>query len=218
MLNLELSNIEFQTGIFRWLGAPIPHAASSFCAACQSTLTPKAGHTIRCRHRGDIASRHNRIRDIVFALASNAHLEPVKEKSHIFIDKPGHRPADVYIPQLFGGKAAALDIAVTCPLQDKYLNSELDPADHYSNSVKHAKYDEGFIGLDIDFIPVVLDTFGGFGSEALRALKEIIRRGSARLNLPMSTYKSQCWQRLSLSLQRSNIRMILTRVNHPDMC
>jgi hypothetical protein len=104
MLNLELSNIEFQTGIFRWLGAPIPQAASSLCAACQSTLTPKAGHTIRCRHRGDIASRHNRIRDIVFSLASNAHMEPVKEKPHIFLDKPGQRPADVYIPQFLEAK------------------------------------------------------------------------------------------------------------------
>jgi hypothetical protein len=187
------------------------------CAACQTTLTPKAGHTLRCRHRGDISSRHNRIRDIVFALASNAHLEPVKEKSHNFKDKPGCRPADVYIPQLFGGKAAALDVAVTCPLQDKYLKSDIDPADHYANTVKHATYDEGFEGLDIDFIPVVLDTFGGYGAEGLRALTEIIGRGASRLNLPASTYKSQCWQRLSLSLQKSNTRMILTRVNHPDL-
>jgi len=72
MLNLELPNLEFQTSLFRWLGAPIPQADTSLCAACQTTLTPKAGHTTKCRHKGDIASRHNRIRDIVFALASNA--------------------------------------------------------------------------------------------------------------------------------------------------
>ena len=206
MLNLELTNNEFQTNIFRWLGAPIPQAATSLCSACHNTLTPKAGHTTRCRHKGDISSRHN-----------NAHLEPVKEKSHIFKDKPGCRPADVFIPQLFGGKAAALDIAVTCPLQDKYIHSDLDPADHYANTVKHATYDEGFQGLNIDFIPVVLDTFGGYGAEGLRALTEIIHRPSSHLNLPASTYKTQCWQRLSMSLQRSNTRMILTRVSHPDL-
>ena len=156
-------------------------------------------------------------KNIVFALASNAHLEPVKEKSHILSKNPGCQPADVYIPQLFGGKAAALDIAVTCPLQDKYIKLESDPADHYANTVKHVTYDEGFLGLDIDFIPVVMDTFGGYGAEGLRALTEIIRRGASRLNLPPSIYKSQCWQRLSLSLQKSNTRMILTRVNHPEV-
>ena len=107
ILNLEHNNSEFQTSIFRWLGAPIPQAATSLCAACQITLTPKAGHTTRCRCRGDIASRHNRIRDLVFALASNAHLEPVKAKPNIFKDSTACCPADVYIPQLFGGKAAA---------------------------------------------------------------------------------------------------------------
>jgi hypothetical protein len=217
MLNLELSNIDFQTSIFRWLGAPIPQAVTSLCAACQITLTPKAGHATRCKCKGDIASRHNRIRDIIFALASNAHLEPIKEKSHIFANKPGRRPADVYIPQLFGGRPACLDIAVTCPLQEKYSKLEMDPADHYSITVKHSTYDEGFIGIDMDFIPVVMDTFGGHGAEGLRALTEIIRRGATRLNLPQSIYKSQCWQRLSSSLQKSNARMILTRINHPDI-
>ena len=217
MLNLELPNLEFQTSLFRWLGAPIPQAATSLCAACQITLSPKAGHTTRCRHRGDIASRHNRIRDIVFSLASNAHLEPIKEKANILNNNPRRRPADVYIPQLFGGKAAALDIAVTCPLQDKYINLEIDPADHYADTVKHATYDEGFKGVDIDFIPVVMDTFGGYGAEGLRAITEIIRRGASRLNLPPSIYKTQCWQRLSLSLQKSNSRMVLTRVDHPEV-
>jgi hypothetical protein len=212
-LNLEISNMEYQTCILRWLGNPIPQADVSQCSACHKTLTPRAGHTIRCTHKGDISSRHNRIRDIIFALASNAHLEPVKEKPNIFTDQ--RRPADVFIPQLFGGRPAALDVAITCPLQKKYSNIEQDPADHYADTVKHSLYDSSFEGLQIDFIPVVLDAFGGFGKEGLKALEEIIKRGASRLNIPPSIYKPQCWQRLSVSLQRSNTRMILSRINHP---
>src|ERR1700677_95844 len=62
---------------------------------------------------------------------------------------------------------------------------------------------------------VVLDAFGGYGKEGLRAIKEIIRRGASRLNILPSIYKPQCWQRLSMSLQRSNTRMILSKINHP---
>ena len=75
------------------------------------------------------SSRHNRICDIIFELASNAHLVPVKEKPNIFTDQ--RRPADVFVPQLFGGRPAALDVAVTCPLQKKYAN-----LDQYTSHVE----------------------------------------------------------------------------------
>ena len=54
----------------------------------------------------------------------------------------------------------------------KYSTIEQEPADHYADTVKHALYESGFEGLQMDFIPVVMDAFGGYGKEGLRAIKD----------------------------------------------
>jgi len=132
------------------------------------------------------------------------------EKSHLG-DFGGQRPADVFLPSLFGGKPAALDIAVTCPLQSLYKDVSC-PADHYAINKKHKKYDKGFEGTDIEFIPVVVDAFGHWGTEATDAIKTILTRGADRLSLSRSTYITQGWQRLGVSLQRANSKMVLDRL------
>jgi hypothetical protein len=104
-----------------------------------------------------------------------------------------------------------LDIAVTCPLQPLYKDFSC-PADLYANDKKHKKYDQGFEGTDIEFIPVVVDAFGHWGSEGTDAIKTILTRGADRLSLSRSTYITQGWQRLGVSLQRANAKMVLDRL------
>jgi len=116
----------------------------------QQTL--KASHGGWCKYGGDLTDRHNRIWDIIFNLASNACLAPVKEKSGLLPDKPQCRPADVFLPLFQAGRAAALDVVVTCPLQPRYSSSSDDPADVYADKVKHKLYDGGIVGVPIDFI------------------------------------------------------------------
>jgi len=210
-LNLELKNAEFRTAVLRWLGSPIS-TSNSRCSACTLPLTPKASHAARCRNTGDLSSRHNRLQDIVFGLASNACLNPVKEKSGNLPSQPNRRPGDVYIPQFIDGKPAALDIAVTCPVQSKYASGRCVAAEDYALNVKHRSYDPGFVGTGEDFLPVVVDTFGLWGSEALLTINELITRGCRRLEIPFGVYGPQTWQKLSISLQRSNARMILSRL------
>ena len=92
-------------------------------------------------------ARHNSLRDIVASFASAACLDPVKEKSGLLGDAPGKRPADIFIPRLYNGLPTAIDIAVTCPLQDRFTNDS-DPAEQYAKDTKHCKYDQGFDGTD----------------------------------------------------------------------
>jgi len=139
-------------------------------------------------------------------------MEPVLEKKDLLPTQPGRKPGDVYIPNLFDGKPAALDVAITCPLREIYLKSEKLPADTYADEVKWKTYGEGFIGLNMDFCPVVFDNFGSPGTEGLSVLKEIIKRGAARQLLPLSTYSAQSWQRIAICIQRANARMIIKRL------
>ena len=56
----------------------------------------------------------------MFKFYSAAAWGPVKEKLFLF---PGssERPADIFIPNYSGGKNLFVDVAVTCPVQHKYV-------------------------------------------------------------------------------------------------
>jgi hypothetical protein len=183
------------------------------CGTCNTPLSPTASHTLKCRHGGDIISRHNRIRDVVYALASAGALAPKLEKSHILGDTPGQRPADVFLPSLWN-QPIAIDIAVTDPSQPKYANCN-NPANDYAIKIKHKKYDKGFEGSDIQFIPMVFETPGGINDEGLNTLQEIIQRAATRSGENVGIFKALAWQRISTTLQRSNARMIRARIPVP---
>jgi len=185
-LGLEMNSQEFQIAVSRWLGCPVALPNTS-CVSCTNPLSPKAGHTLRCKSGGYIIARHNRVRDLVHSLSLNAALSPVLEKSHILGDCPGQRPADIFLPTFYNGAPAAIDVAITDPLQDKYKKVE-NPAEDYAQKVKHHKYDKGFDGSEITFVPLVADTFNRWNVEGQELLQEIFRRGANRLSLPHSSY------------------------------
>jgi len=85
-------------------------------------------------------------------------------------------------------------------------------AEDYAENVKHKFYDPEYKDIDEDYLPVVVDSFGMWGSEALLTINELIIRGSRRLEIPFGVYGPQTWQKLSISLQRGNARMILPRL------
>ena len=203
-LNLHFSDAEFRTTCLRWLGESIMPSTSP-CLACNTPISPQASHTLRCRSNGDMISRHNTLRDLVAEFASSACLQPVLEKSGILGDAPGRRPADVFIPRLFNGMPTAIDIAVTCPLQDRYINSQ-DPAEKYALETKHGKYDAGFNGTQIEFVAAVVETFGGWCDEGEKVIGEIIRRAAKRLATSPGPFIAVCWQRLTcISVNRRNV-------------
>ncbi|KAL5460145.1 hypothetical protein EMCRGX_G033572 [Ephydatia muelleri] len=62
-LNLHLDPPEFQAGIKWWLGIDSSHSAN--CPYCPShCLDPLGHHALTCKYRGDVVSRHNRLRDV----------------------------------------------------------------------------------------------------------------------------------------------------------
>ena len=85
-------------------------------------------------------------------------------------------------------------------------------AEDYAENVKHKSYDPGYADIDEDFLPIVVDTYGLWGSEALLTINELITRGCRRLEIPFEVYGPQTWQKLSICLQRNNARMIISRL------
>jgi len=203
---MEFPNRDFQLAALRWLGAKVISEGSS-CLACTQNIDSFADHSVRCPRLNDKIVRHNRLRDTICELAHNAALGPQKEKSHLLGDCPGRRPGDIFIPCFKNGTPLAIDVAVTDPLREEYIEVDC-PSEAYAIKVKHAKYDNGFIGTGMDFGAAVVDVFGWWCPEGLEIIREIARRGADRIGWGRSNYISLCWQRLSVALQLSNARMV----------
>jgi hypothetical protein len=159
--------------------------------------------------------RHNALRDTLYNLASTACLAPIREKAGLLGEAPGRRPGDIYIPT-WHTYSLAIDLAVTCPLQNKYKNSQDTAADHYAKNIKHADYNAGFIGTNIEFCAAVVDSFGSWSLEGLEVIAEIISRGAKRLLTNPQRYTATAWQQLACVLQIHNAGMVLSRTALPE--
>ena len=71
--------------------------------------------------RGDIISRHDRVRDTIMTACSSANLSPVYEQKHLLLEN-NSRPGDVYLPSFIAGQPAALDVTIKSPLQASLIS------------------------------------------------------------------------------------------------
>ena len=78
-------------------------------------------HASVCAVKGDRIKRHNLIQDIIYDFCYAAAWAPSKEKPYL-LPNTSERPADVFVPNYSFGKDLVLDVAITCPLQHKYLH------------------------------------------------------------------------------------------------
>eukprot|EP00731_Ephydatia_muelleri_P019820 Em0012g645a len=209
-LNLHLEPAEFQAAIQWWLGIGVAHG--SLCPHCPHALDPLGHHALTCKHGGDVVNRHNRLRD-VFAESCRRACQ-VEAGSGLGRDEHHTRPADVLATNWMLGKPAAFDFAVTSPLNSSTLHEASGTAGsaaHATEARKHQANDVKCAELGWVSIPVVLETYGCWGTEAKWALSQLASRLAMRLNSPKSTTTASLYGRLSITLVRANVRALLSR-------
>ena len=111
-----------------------------------------------------------------------------------------------------GGRPLAVDVAVPSPYSSFGLRCP-KPADSYSDTFKHGKYDRRFRGKWCLFSALVMESTGGLSEEALTLLKQVFRFASKRQNVQHSVYAGRAWARLSCNLQTSVAQAILCRID-----
>ena len=109
-LHLEFS--EFQVAIKWWLSIPVAQGQS--CSQCNAALDAYGHHALCCKLGGDVASRHNRLRDIFNDFYHSACLAPQLEMGGW--SREHTRPAEVLVPNWVLGKPAAFELSVTSTL------------------------------------------------------------------------------------------------------
>ena len=159
--------------------------------------------------------RHNSLRDVFVESCHRACLGgQVEVGSGLGLDRLHSRPADVLVNNWHLGKPAAFDLTVTSPLNPITLTEagvRCGSSALFAEARKHNANDSKCAELGWVCIPLAVESYGCWGTEAQQSFSRL----AARLAIQMGCSKSQAttivYQRLSLSLVRANARALLSR-------
>ena len=177
----------------------------------------KAGyHALVCKSGGFLGVRHNALRDEVFRACSTACLAP-KRETPFLLPNSADRPADVFLPYFSLGKPVCLDCACTHTLQPKFVTNAGEctgaAAERYQVEVKEKRYAAKCEKNGLLFIPLVAEVFGVWGSSAVGFFKQLVKMLASTTGMPFGETIVHFMQRLSVTLQRCNVRALLARLN-----
>ena len=213
-LGLHLRSGEFLFGVKYRLGLPVFREEGQ-CPAphCKGVSDMYGDHAISCAIGGERIARHSHLRDVVYQTAQQAHLGPRKEPDGLL---PGtdERPADVLLPYWTHGRDTAIDVTVVNALQAALVGRVATDGGHavaHSHSIKVKKYEARCEAEGIIFVPLALDTFGGYHRVALEAIGKLGRQLARVVGRDEGETVQHLRQRLSVVLIRDNMNMLASR-------
>ena len=172
-------------------------------------------HAVSCHGRGDMISRHDRIRDKIISACSGALFSPISEQKSLLPDS-NSRPGDILLPVWNNGLPAALDVTVTSPLQSSLIKNASEKSGLALSAAEDRKYEQyaqNCSEVGIQLIPLAFETFGGFSETVRKTLKRIATLADNRNLQPVGF--SVAFSRLSQSVFVTAIRgsaiMLLAR-------
>ena len=124
----------------------------------------------------------------MFSAAQSAALAPRKEVPSLI---PGtqSRPADIFLPNWRRGRPAALDVTVISTTQQLTLQGAASTRGYalaVGEERKRASHSEACHSVGVSFIPLVVESLGGWSEEAADTISSIGRLLGQRLGIPPS--------------------------------
>ena len=178
-------------------------------------LDPLGHHATTCKRGGDVVFRHNKLRDILAETCRRAHLSvQVEAGCNLTPDHSHSRPADVLISNWVLGKTAACDLSVTSPLNSNIMSEAGVTAGAAAQATelrKHEANDVKCSELGWLCIPLVVESYGAWGKEAMESFSSLASRLAITSSRPKSAVLSELYGRLNLNLVRANVRAIMSR-------
>ena len=204
---------EHQMAIKWWLGLNTS-PGSPPCALCpEHPLDPLGHHAITCKRGGDAVSRHNKLRDVVLQTCHHACISAKAEAgSGLGHELRNTRPADILASNWLCGKPAAFDLTVVSPLNPTLISEAGRTAGSAAVAAelrKHSANDAKCSELGWTCIPLVAESYGAWGNEAMQAFSRLASYLATRTNSPKSKVVCSLYGRLNLTLVRANARALL---------
>jgi hypothetical protein len=218
-LGLHLRSGEFLFAAKYRLGLPVFREAGE-CPAprCKAASDVFGDHAISCAIGGERIAKHNHIRDAIYQAGQQAHLGPLKEPDGLL---PGSddRPADVLLPYWTKGRDTALDVTVVNALQSQLLHrvaADGESAVAHAHNGKLRKYEERCAAEGLVFVPLAVDSFGGWHAVALDTITKLGRQLARVVGRAEDETVRHLRQRLAVLLVRDNMVMLQSRApEHP---
>ena len=147
-------------------------------------------------------------------MAASANLAPRKEENALL---PGTsaRPADVFIPCWSGGRDTALDVTVVSPLlTDRVDLSATEPGHTLSVAFndKCRSYLAACQRENISFVPLPVETLGGWHPKAAEELRRLARAQARSTGREENDAIRHLFQRLGVLLVKGNAALLLNRI------
>ena len=210
----HLERNEFQIALKWWLGIGV--SEGSTCVYCPNHSLDHLGHhSLTCKRGGDVVTRHKRLRDVLVEYCHLAHVGcQVEMGSGWGSEKSRTRPADVLIPNWSLGKPVAFDLTVTSPLNAEIISEAsvtAGSAAYAAEQRKHVANDPKCNELGWVCIPLAVELYGCWGSEARQTLSRLGSRLACQLRCSKSQAIIRLYGNLSITLVRANARALLAR-------
>ena len=213
-LGLHLQPSEFQVAIKWWLG--LDTSCGSICPLCPGKVLDSLGHhALTCKRGGDVVTRHNKLRDTLAETCRRVHLSiKVEAGSNLSKDHSHTCPADILIPNWSLGKPAAFDLSVTSPLNSNILLEAGFGAGQAARATEERKHEENDAKckeLGWVCVPMVVEAYGAWGTEAMESFSLLASRLATSSNRAKAEVLAALYGRLNLNLVRANATAILSR-------
>ena len=214
-LGLKMYPSHFRATIQLRLGLPV--LTSRHRCDCQTTPDIFGTHSLCCTKGPERTARHNSIRNVIHQTCIAAGLSASLEPPHL-LSNSEHRPGDIFIRDWSCGKSIAMDVTVSCTLQQSNLDKaaahdrfHAQDADTRKRRLLAKVYDgSGFI-----FQPMSFESTGGMTSATEETLKTIATFWGARQGIERHTAIPWLFQKVSMALQRGNADMIARHLSLP---
>lgn len=151
--------------------------------------------------------------DILFRTASEALLRPSREERGIIPDSL-RKPGDIFLPDWSLGRDTALDVSVTSPIQASLVERAAEVTGYAADARFKTKIASNYSACNqqgVEFIPLIVETHGGWDPRSLKVIKKIAGQLSSHTGKDQAEATNHLLQKLAISLVKSNTGLILSR-------
>ena len=169
--HLDNDTIRISVGLRLGIKLCQPHKCQ-----CGVLVDELGTHGLSCRKSAGRLSRHSAINDILKRACASINVPSILEPSGVYRDD-GKKPDGLTLVPWSKGKCLLWDATCADTMADSYLSSTSRNAGSAALRAENRKFKryEGVSSLYL-FCPFAVETFGPFGDEAQKLVKELGRR------------------------------------------
>ena len=210
---------DFQICVRRSLRVPI--FTMPLPCICGAEIDPFGDHCLHCKPGGGLVHRHNDGFRHFVRLSREALKACEVEKTKTHKDGSTTRP-DFILTEIIPGvttRKGAFDFTVTNSFAPYILDKTAKaPGKAIDLGIKRKNRETDVKALDdlgFDFVPLSFESHGGFDSKTENLALYLLSEKALVQNRDLSEVSAEFWQRLSITIHRSNAHMVRSRLTLP---